>query len=115
MELKLKIKDLQLRFEDKSESIKVGDILKYHKENDERYFTNQFGFKIATIPVGVKVKTGSFTTIPFSGLSMPECTGVVFLKNGEVWFNRDLIGAIPNFIASEFLDGDEVEIISLPN
>ncbi len=104
--------NIQPRFKEKPESIKVGDFLKYHSE-EGGYFTNQFGFRIDNIPEGTRIKTVGFYTS--TGLGMPECEGLVVFKDGKTLFNAESKMGSTAFVLSKFFDKDNIEIISLPN
>lgn len=104
--------NLQMRFKEKPESIKVGDLLKYVGE-DGGYFVNQFGFRIDTIPVGTRIKTAGFGIA--IGLSMPESQGLVVFKNGQTFFNHEeKFLDKTKYREYKFFNGDTVEIIALP-
>jgi hypothetical protein len=106
-------KDPQVRFEETPESIKVGDILRYHKDGSEAYFINQVGFRVDSIPVGTKVRTQTYSMGLGIGINMPETEGEVIFKDGKTLFNRELGKGIEP-IESKFFNGDYIEIISLP-
>lgn len=77
--------NLQMRFKEKPESIKVGDKLEYKIDGEDKYFINQFGFKVDTILEGTRIKTAGFSLGFMSGASMLESEGVIFHKNGQTF------------------------------
>ena len=101
----------QPRFESAPESLRPGNILTYHREEDGNgYFVSQFGWKVETLPEGTEIKTKSFTMVV--GVSMPESTGTVVHRNGKTLFIAT--GGFASGFESKFFDRDVVEIVSLP-
>jgi len=104
-------KDIQMRFKEKTESIKVGDLLRYTTE-DGGYFINQAGFRIDKLPVGARIKTSGF--VLGTGVDMPECIGIVKEKNGKMIFDMESKFDPKSYRESNFWGGDGIEILSLP-
>ncbi|HEV7702130.1 MAG TPA: hypothetical protein VGO63_01645 [Candidatus Paceibacterota bacterium] len=109
------LENSQPRFKETPESIKVGDILKYHSE-DGGYFTNQFGFRIDTIPVKARVKVyPASSPLNYIG-DNKQLEGVILFKDGKTLFNLEskMHSASPvHYQESKFFNGDGIEIIGL--
>jgi hypothetical protein len=114
MEFNKPPENLQMRFKEKPESIKVGGILRYVSEENGGYFVNQFGFKIDTIPVGARIKTGAFGFGLQAGVGMPDCEGLIFQKDGKTFFSMESGLNKKSIVPAKFFNGDNIEIISLP-
>lgn len=101
----------QKRFESAPESLKPGNILTYHREDDDAYFISQFGWKVETLPEGTRIRTKSFPIM--NGVAMPEGEGKIIHKDGKTLFLADN-GFVMGF-ESKFFHGDVVEIVALPD
>jgi len=98
----------QPRFEGNPEDLRPGNTVRYHAE-DGGYFVTQFGFRLATLPEGMKIRTSPFSITP--GVGMPPSEGNVFHKDGKVLFRMtDTIMGLE----AKFFDGDLIEVIALP-
>ena len=102
------IPDPQMRFEEKGESVKAGDVLRYVAE-DGGYFLNQVGFRIHTLPIGTRIKIKGFAIA--LGVYMPECEGTIAYRDGKIIFNFESKGPVPYVQESNFWNGDVFEII----
>ena len=91
------IPDPQMRFEEKGESVKAGDVLRY------------VGFRIHTLPIGTRIKIKGFAIA--LGVDMPECEGTIAYRDGKIIFNFESKGPVPYVQESNFWNGDVFEII----
>jgi uncharacterized protein YneR len=94
----------QPRFEGDPAELRPGNTVRYHAD-EGGYFVTQFGFRLDSLPEGMRIRKKNFSVVV--GVGMPDCEGTVVQKDGKTLFKQERGEAA-------FSESDIIEVVALP-